>query len=237
MTSEELVAAIRVRLDDTLNPPRVSTSTILEQASLTQCEFARSTLVLFDTVDVTVTPSTGWVEVPDNFFFLKTAILNGTQLRSITISELDFGYYSFNKKENTERFANWRAVTGTPKFIVTDMFADRARLVPYPQTEVVVSLEGYVIPSKLSLTVNPEIPEAYHELLVSGTLMRLFVLFDVDVLNESKAQVYSTQWYQGLAEAQNNLRTGLRRQMRIMELPRGFAFDVPGPKPDAGTQQ
>jgi hypothetical protein len=51
-------------------------------------------------------------------------------------------------------------------------------------------------------------------------------LFDVDIFNSSKAQIYGMQWTQGLVEAQNNLRTSLRRQVRIMDLPRGFAFDT-----------
>lgn len=248
MTTEELIAAIRIRLDDIIEtPPRVSTETIIEQASLTQTEFARTTLVLYEEVDVYVDADIAWVDVPSNFCVLKSAILNGVQLRPITTSELDFGYYSFNNIENSGRFANWRAATGTPKFLITDMFPDKARLVPYSTTDITISLGGYVIPPALALeipavppgnstpAVNPIIPEMYHELLLVGTLMRLFVLFDVDVFNSEKAQVYSTQWYQGLVEAQNNLRTSLRRQVRIMDLPRGFSFDMPKAQQQAGT--
>ena len=245
MTTEELIAAIRVRLDDvyTSDPPRVSDNTIIEQASLTQTEFARATLALFEEADVDVDANTAWVDIPSNFCVLKSAILNGSQLRPITTSELDFGYYSFNNNiENSGRFANWRAATGVPMFLVVDMFPDKARLVPYSTTEITVNLEGYIIPPTLALSipanppaeevpaVNPMIPEMYHELLLVGTLMRLFSLFDVDVRDPAKAQVYSTQWYQGITEAQNNLRTGLRRQVRVMDLPRGFSFDISKPK-------
>lgn len=235
MTTEELIAAIRVRLDDVYisDPPRVSDATIIEQASLTQTEFARATLVLFEETDVVVDANTAWVDIPSNFCVLKSAVLNGLQLRPVTMSELDFGYYSFNNIENSGRFANWRAATGVPMFLVVDMFPDKARLVPYSTTEITVSLEGYIIPPALAVgltAVNPMIPEMYHELLLVGTLMRLFSLFDIDVNDPAKAQVYSTQWYQGIAEAQNNLRTGLRRQVRVMDLPRGFSFDISKPK-------
>ena len=235
MTTEELIAAIRVRLDDvyTSDSPRVSDDTIIEQASLTQTEFARATLVLFEETDVVVAANTAWVDIPSNFCVLKSAVLNGLQLRPVTMSELDFGYYSFNNIENSGRFANWRAATGVPMFLVVDMFPDKARLVPYSTTEITVSLEGYIIPPALAVgltAVNPMIPEMYHELLLVGTLMRLFSLFDIDVNDPAKAQVYSTQWYQGIAEAQNNLRTGLRRQVRVMDLPRGFSFDISKPK-------
>lgn len=235
MTTEELIAAIRVRLDDvyTSDPPRVSDDTIIEQASLTQTEFARATLVLFEETNVVVDANTAWVDIPSNFCVLKSAVLNGLQLRPVTMSELDFGYYSFNNVENSGRFANWRAATGVPMFLVVDMFPDKARLVPYSTTEITVSLEGYIIPPALAVgltAVNPMIPEMYHELLLVGTLMRLFSLFDVDVNDPAKAQVYSTQWYQGITEAQNNLRTGLRRQVRVMDLPRGFSFDISKPK-------
>lgn len=235
MTTEELIAAIRVRLDDvyTSDPPRVSDDTIIEQASLTQTEFARATLVLFEETNVVVDANTAWVDIPSNFCVLKSAVLNGLQLRPVTMSELDFGYYSFNNVENSGRFANWRAATGVPMFLVVDMFPDKARLVPYSTTEITISLEGYIIPPALAVgftAVNPMIPEMYHELLLVGTLMRLFSLFDVDVNDPAKAQVYSTQWYQGITEAQNNLRTGLRRQVRVMDLPRGFSFDISKPK-------
>lgn len=235
MTTEELIAAIRVRLDDvyTSDPPRVSDDTIIEQASLTQTEFARATLVLFEETNVVVDANTAWVDIPSNFCVLKSAVLNGLQLRPVTMSELDFGYYSFNNIENSGRFANWRAATGVPMFLVVDMFPDKARLVPYSTTEITISLEGYIIPPALAVgltAVDPMIPEMYHELLLVGTLMRLFSLFDVDVNDPAKAQVYSTQWYQGITEAQNNLRTGLRRQVRVMDLPRGFSFDISKPK-------
>lgn len=226
MNSLELLAAIRTRLDDIKLPTRVSDETIFQQASLTQVEFARTTLVLYDVATSSITAGSAFLDLPSNFFVLKVIILDGLQLRPITISELDFGYYSFNSVENTGRFGNWRAATGTPKFVVVDMYPDKVRMVPYPSANASVSLEGYVVPPDLSATSNPLIPAIYHELLVSGTLVRLYSLFDVDVFNSSKAQVYAAQWYQGLVEAQNNLRTSLRRQVRLMELPRGFVFDA-----------
>jgi hypothetical protein len=59
---------------------------------------------------------------------------------------------------------------------------------------------------------------------------------DIDTFNQGKAQLYSTVWYQGIAEAQNNLRTSLRRQVRLMELPRGFVFDSLGVKQENSEQ-
>jgi len=233
MTTEELIAAVRIRLDDIVTPTLVSTATILEQASLTQTEFARSTLVLYNVVAGAIVAGNPWVVVPNDFCVLKTVVLNGTQLRPITLSELDFGYCTLGGSENVGRFSNWRTYAGTPKFVVVDTYLDRVRLVPYSITDEVVSLEGYVIPPNLFFdgdgilpAVNPQIPAYYHEVLLAGILLRLFSLFDVDIFNSSKAQIYGMQWTQGLVEAQNNLRTSLRRQVRIMDLPRGFAFDT-----------
>ena len=59
---------------------------------------------------------------------------------------------------------------------------------------------------------------------MAGTLLRLYMLFEVEILNPSKAQLYAAQWQQGLIEAQNILQTPLRRQMRLMELSRGFNY-------------
>lgn len=225
MTSAELLAAVRVRFDDVTPPYFASDATILEQASLAQVEFARATLALYDVVSETITGNDPWLTLPSNFFVLKTVILNGKQLRPITVSELDFGYFTF-AVENSNRFSDWREAKGTPKFVITDMYPDKVRLVPYLATNATVSMEGYVAPSALTLGVDPQIPEVYHELLVVGTLLRLNSQTDVDTFNPAKILLYSTQWYQGIAEAQNNLRTSLRRQVRVMEIPRGFAFDT-----------
>jgi hypothetical protein len=244
MTSAELLAAIRIRFDDVATPYLASDATILEQASLAQTEFARNTLALYGVASGAVTANDPWLTVPSNFFVLKTVILNGKQLRPVTVSELDFGYFTLNSTENSKRFANWRAATGTPKFVVTDMYPDKVRLVPYATANSTVSMEGYVTPSELTLPtgipptgVNPEIPEAYHELLITGTLFRLNMQTDIDTFNQGKAQLYSTLWYQGIAEAQNNLRTSLRRQVRVMELPRTFAFDVVNASQAANNEQ
>lgn len=236
MTSAELIAALRVRLDDEVEPYLVSTATLLEQASLTQTEFARVTLVLYGVESVAITADDPWLTLPSNFFVVKTAVFGGKQLRPITLSELDFGYYTFNDFENTTRFGDWREASGTPKFLVTDTYPNKLRLVPYPKINGTVSVEGYVVPADLAiydvgppevLAVDPKIPELYDELLIAGTLLRVYSLFDSDTFNMTRAQLYNAQWYQGLVEAQNNLRTALRRQIRLMELPRGYVFDQP----------
>lgn len=233
MTTQELIAAIRIRLDDTIVPYLASTATILEQLSLTQIEFARSTLVLFNAAAVSITAANPWLTLPTDMFLVKVAILNGLQLRAITSSELDFGYYTFNSIENEGRFSNWREVTGTPKFVVVDMYSDKVRLVPTPISNATVSVEGFIIPPDVFFdetpgsavpAVNPQIPEIYHEVLMAGALSRLYTLFEVEILNPSKAQLYAAQWQQGLVEAQNILQTPLRRQIRLMELSRGFSY-------------
>lgn len=229
MTTTELVTAIRTRFDDLAVPYLVPTATIEEQLSLTQTEFARATLVLYATASATITSGDPWLVLPSNFFVLKTVVLNDIQLRPITLSEMDFGYYTLNNIENSSRFDNWRAATGTPKFVIVDMYADQVRLVPYPDSNDTVIVEGYKVPANVvSNSVDPEIPEMYHELLIVGTLFRLYTMFDVDVFEPTKIQVYATQWAQGIIEAQDNLRTNLRRHIRVMDLPRGNSF---GPKP------
>jgi hypothetical protein len=233
MTTQELIAAIRIRLDDTIVPYLASTATILEQLSLTQIEFARSTLVLFNAAAVSITAANPWLTLPTDMFLVKVAILNGLQLRAITSSELDFGYYTFNSIENEGRFSNWREATGTPKFVVVDMYSDKVRLVPTPISNATVNVEGFITPPDVFFdetpgsvvpAVNPQIPEIYHEVLMAGALSRLYTLFEVEILNPSKAQLYAAQWQQGLVEAQNILQTPLRRQIRLMELSRGFSY-------------
>lgn len=239
MTTQELIAAVRARIDEQADVSLIPTALILEQASLAQTEFARSTLVLYDVSTATIAANDRWLALPSNLFVLKTVIFNGKQLRPISASELDFGYYSLANSssltsENTNRFGAWRETAGTPKFVVNDMHASQVRFVPYPSVSGEVSIEGYIVPPDLffeesgtnpELTVNPQIPEVYHEVLLAGTLLRLFMLLDIDIYNQGKAQLYNAQWIQGIQDAQNNLRTSLRRQIRIMDLPMGFAYD------------
>lgn len=226
MTSAELLAAVRKRFDDENVPYLASDETILQQASMAESEFARSTLILYGVSSGSVTIGNPWLTLPTNLYVLKTVILSGVQLRPITASELDFGFFTLTTTENTGRFSNWREATGTPKFVVTDLYPDKVRLVPSPLANATVSLEGYICPTALSSTVDPQIPSTYHELLVIGTLLRLNMQTDIDLFNPGKVQLYSTMWYQGLMEAQVNLRTELRRQVRVMDLPLGYSFDV-----------
>jgi hypothetical protein len=239
VTTQELIAAVRARIDEQADVSLIPTALILEQASLAQTEFARSTLALYDVSTATIAANDRWLALPSNLFVLKTVIFNGKQLRPISASELDFGYYSLANSssltsENTNRFGAWRETAGTPKFVVNDMHASQVRFVPYPSVSGEVSIEGYIVPPDLffeesganpELTVNPQIPEVYHEVLLAGALLRLFMLLDIDVYNQGKAQLYNAQWIQGIQDAQNNLRTSLRRQIRIMDLPMGFAYD------------
>lgn len=229
MTSAELIAAVRIRFNDDATPILASDETILSHASFAELEFVRNTLALYDVVSGSITASNPWLTLPANFFALKTVILSGAQLRPVSASELDFGYYTLTSTENTQRFANWRAATGTPKFVVVDQYPDKVRLVPIPIANATVSMEGYISPIPLSINspvVNPQIPAFYHELLVIGTLLRLNMQTDVDLFNPRMVQIYAPQWQQGIIEAQNNLRTALRRDVRVMELPRGFSFDA-----------
>ena len=230
MTSEELLSTIRAHLDDVVSVNyRIADTTILQHASFAQSEFARATLAVYNISPGVVTGNDPWITLPDTMIVVKSVILNGLQLRPITASELDFGYYSFNSIENTNRFDNWRVATGTPKFVVTDMYENKIRLVPYTTSNSTVSIEGFIVPPALVFDginpdVDPQIPEMYHELLVVGSLLRLYLFMDPDVEDTTRSQFYMTRWYQGIGEAQRNLRTDLRRQSRVMDLPRGFGF-------------
>lgn len=228
MNAVELVRAVRVRFDDENLPYLVSDETILEQASMAEGEFARATLALYDIATSTTEVGNSLVSLPSNFFTLSAVMLNNVQLRLVTVSELDFGYYTFDGVENSRRFGDWRTATGVPRFAVIDMYPDKIRLVPSPTSVGTINMEGYAYPPSLSISSTPQIPSAYHELLVIGTLLRLNLQTDIDISNPGKAQIYSEIWYKGIAAAQENFRTALRRHVRVMELPRGFNFTLKG---------
>ena len=225
MTITELIALVRLKLDDTVEPYRVPDAAIADELNWAQADFARATLAIFLSEDTTT--STAWVSLPERLLFIKTLIIGNAQVRPVGVHELDYGYFTLDGTE-AANFSAWRAATGTPKFAVVDLEADRARLVPAPTTETTVTIEGYALPIPMDLDADdsPSIPLGFHQSLATGALASLYASEDVEVVDAGQVQKYQADWQQVLTRGRAQLRTDLRLQIRSMNLPRGFAFDT-----------
>ena len=84
---------------------------------------------------------------------------------------------------------NWRELTGTPRYAVQD--DKTVRLVPSPDTDGTLSVEGFRIPvSPMLLTSDaPEINHAHHRHLVQWALYVGFSIPDAEMFDQSRAEI------------------------------------------------
>lgn len=83
---------------------------------------------------------------------------------------------------------DWRDLSGTPKYAIQG--DESLRLVPRPDADGELLLEGYRLPLKLlaaSGTAKPEINGAHHRHLVHWALHRAFTLPDAETLDLGRA--------------------------------------------------
>ena len=225
MTTVELIAELRIKFADTVGTEYlVSDDDILVALSRAQNIFAVETLCIFDLTTADAIATNPLITLPTRTVNLKSALFNTTLLTLVTQHELDYGYFSLNNREASNRFSDWRNATGTPKFLVTDLGPLTARLVPYPSVNGTINLERYKLPLELTLLIDPEIPEQFHRDLITGALTYLYTIVDADVYAPEEGIILSAKWERVLIEARIQLQTDLRRQERRLSLPPEVEF-------------
>lgn len=233
MNTVELVMVVREKLDDLVEPYLVSDVDMVEALNRAQKEFVRSTYSTFVENTAPITDASPWVDVPANVLIVRSVIHNDKQLRVVTTHEMDFGYFRTTGDMSSTRWTNWRAVSGTPRFAITDMGPGQLRLVPRPDVTAVsddpnITLEGYGVPDPMDLTsVNPNVPMQYEEDLALGALFHIYSNQDTDFFDVNQAQNYFQLWKGVIRDAQAALNTAVRVQQRNLRLPRGFAPTMP----------
>ena len=226
MTTAELLALLRIKFSDTVEPYLASDADCVDALSRAQNTFAAETLCIFDaTQTASATADDSYISLPEGTVWVKAALFGSTLLNIVTQHELDYGYFSLNKTEANSRFSDWRNKTGTPKFLVTDLGSLTCRLVPFPDTNGTVNLERYRLPVELHLTTqDPEIPIQFHRDLLSGALAYLYETTDADVYAPQEAITLFAKWQLVLDMAKVQLQTDLRRQERRLNLPAEVKF-------------
>lgn len=233
MNAQDLIARVKLRLDDEAAPRAFTDSDILNALNDAQDEFAQRTLCLFDGEDyVPVTAQSPWVQLPAGTVWVTAAWIDAdAPLRIVTQHELEFGYFDLNGTETTVRFSNWRNAAGTPQFLVTDLGPEIARLVARPTAGGSLFLERYRTPDaamSVDPEVAPEIPEQHHRDLVIGALAYLFAIPNQESYNASLAQQWQGAWERRLQRAELLLQTALRIRMKVVAPPAGMAFGAVG---------
>lgn len=229
MNTEELVTRVKLRLDDEIAPRAFQDDDILIALNDAQNEFALRTLCIFDgEQEVSVTAQSPWAQLPTGTCWVIAAWLSdNSPLRLVTQHELEFGYFELNGVETTARHSNWRNAEGIPNFLVTDLGPQTVRLVPRPTVGDSLFIERYRLPSTLTLTVFPEIPDPYHRDLVIGALAYLFAIPDIETYNKNAAILNQNAWEGRLQIAEQLLQTALRVRMRAIPPPPGSVLVPP----------
>ena len=229
MNTVELIDRVKLRLDDKIAPRVFNDAAILIALNDAQNEFALRTLSIFSGDEtVVVTDGSPWIVLPAGTCWVLAAWLDpAAPIRLVTQHELEYGYFELNGVEASARHSGWRAATGTPTFLVTDLGPHAARLVPSPTADASLYIERYRLPVAITDAIDPEIAEQYHPDLVIGALAYLFAIPDVETYDKQEAIVQKNVWESRLQIAEQLLQTALRVRMRAIPPPPGTGFAQP----------
>ncbi len=238
MNTQELVAEIKLRIDDEIAPRIFKDADILLALNDAQNEFALRTLCLFDGgSQVAVKAQSPWVDLPEGTCWITAAWLSSEAvLRLVTQHELEFGYFELNGVETTMRQSDWRMAEGTPTFLVTDLGLLSVRLVPRPLLGDSLFIERYRLPVTLVLAGTPEIPVLYHRDLIIGALAYLYDIPDTETYDKNAAVLKQNMWERRLVIAEQLLQTALRISVRAIPPPPGSGFVQPPGNTIGATQ-
>lgn len=200
VTTQQLLTRVREKLNDIVEPFLFSDGKIYDALSRAQRDFVERTLCLQRVFELQLLE--GISEYPLDEYTMKVRRIsdeNGYVIQPRTVSEMDLGFVTRDYGQMT--VMNWRAMTGQPRYAVTDLVDRRLFFVPTPATDVKVSVEAYVYPEDLSETTEPEIPVRWVDELLAGALMNLFRLHDMELYDPREAEAWEKRWEVALFRA------------------------------------
>jgi hypothetical protein len=203
----------------------VSDADLLFALNSAQSDFAEQTFCLFSgTADtITTTVNDPWVDKPAKTLSVRALVRSdGSYIRPVTTVEMDYGHFSSSGlavKQDT-----WRALTGNPKFAVTDQSKTKLRLVPMPTTVDTLTVEAYMLPADITATASPEIPEEYHSDLLAGAASILYGSQNVEIFDANSSQEWQAKWFGAIEKAKDQLDTARRVVVRNFKLPRTIEY-------------
>lgn len=239
MTIADLITRTRIVIDDVVPPYLVSDDDIIHAINTSQSDFAEQTYCMFSGADLTTATVAGdpWVEIPANTLAVRALVnADGSYIRPVTTVEMDFGHFSSSGL--AIRQDTWRALSGTPKFAVTDQAKSKLRLVPKPTAVTTLTIEAYMLPTPITATTDVlEIPSEYHADLITGAARILYGTQNVEIFDPNKSQEWLLKWQMALETAKEQLDTARRVVIRNFKLPRTMEYRNTQTMMQAPTEQ
>jgi len=145
---DELLELFRKEVDDLdTSDPLWTDTECYAYMDDAQKEFARLTDCFADTGTTPITADDAWVVINPRYTRIRGARLASTGRKVFPVRydeveqaflEDDYGLQSLS--------ANWEALTGTPRYLVTDMISDKGRLVGIPADDDTLNLVIFRLP-------------------------------------------------------------------------------------------
>lgn len=186
MTLEGLIAAARVRSNDTVAPFFCEDATWVDYANDAEREACRRSRLILDSTTTAICQidlAAGDVtaDLDSRVLFIRRARLVGRsgQLGRISTKELD------------ARAPDWEDETGEPRGYVPDYQTGKFRPYPTPTDAGTVKLTVARLPlADMGDGDSPEIASRFHEGLIDWMLHRYYSTLDADVQDPKKAAAH-----------------------------------------------
>jgi len=208
---EDLLAELRVRLDDEAQPYLWSDETLvayLNEAEREACVRAR--LIYDDTTPeftvLAVTAGNPIVALDTRVLAVDRAILDGRELDRTNVLEMDRRHHGWN----------WRERTGRPFEFIEEQTS--LRLAPVPQENGVLRLSLWRLPTRdmVALTDEPEIAQRFHLQMIEWAIHLAFKRRDADAEDAQRAALAAATFTAAFGERPS---ADVQRKQKIKRVP------------------
>jgi len=203
------IQIIRQRLDDRVEPYMVSDDAILHEINRVRREFAAELLPLSTTQSLFYSANNPLVLAPENL--IKVRDLWASNLNKVQITTLVELLPLLTDDYGLQIAANWMALTGMPRYAITDFQTGYFRLVPTPIEAGTLTLLGYVYPEDLELSdADDEFLPRWQDHFHESVLATLFHSHDYELENPQMAQQWAAKWQETLFKARSEIERNTR---------------------------
>jgi hypothetical protein len=174
-----------------------------------QKEFCRHIDIFPDstTYSISVVAGTKLYALDPRITRIRRGVLasNGEVLEAKTVAEMDDGYSTNDYGVRT--VTDWETVTGSPKFLVTDVEFGMVQLVPAPVEDDTLNLSVYRLPLKdIYDGEELEIPDQYRRTLLLKMMAYAYSQHDVELFDEARALQYENMWLDKLSQIDRDVK-------------------------------
>lgn len=203
MTSVELLAFLRLQLDDVVTPYLWSDAECYQHLSDAQRMFCRLTDGISDAsttaiVDITVAINAEWLALDPRILKIRAAnrTSDGAPLEVLNFEDM------------APRGIRFDGRTGVLTTLITGMEENKLRLARKASVADAIKLLVFRLPLvDITASGSPEIPSQHHEHLVPWAMSRALLKQDSEAFDKNKAQEMETVFRRYCAAAQLEQRT------------------------------